>query len=186
MNYNKLRDRAYQCAVAHGWHEEEKSDSHWLCLVISELMEAVEADRKGRHTNRDQFEYYMNQKTRSDDEFIYAFKHGVKDTVEDELADACIRLFDLAGLRGFDLSDLELCIEKAFSEPTKRPPFTELCYMYTQVATMERDPLDERVFLLLATIIKYHKSVGIDVLWHIEQKMRYNEMRPYKHEDKNY
>lgn len=47
MNLNKLRDKAYKCAVAHGWHEEKKSNRHWLCLVISELMEAVEADRKG-------------------------------------------------------------------------------------------------------------------------------------------
>lgn len=51
MNLNKLRDKAYQCAVLHGWHEEKKSNRHWLCLVISELMEAVEADRKGRHAN---------------------------------------------------------------------------------------------------------------------------------------
>lgn len=186
IKLNELRDKAYQNAVAHGWHDEDLSDEHFLCLVISELMEAVEADRKGRHTNRDQFDYYMSQKERSDDEFIYAFKHEIKDTVEDELADVCIRLFDLAGLRGFDLSDLELCIEKAFSEPTKFPSFTELCYMYTQIVTMEKDPLDVRVFMLLATIIKYHKSVGIDVLWHIEQKMRYNELRPYKHGNKNY
>lgn len=76
MNLNKLRDKAYQCTIAHGWHEENLSDKHFLCLVISELMEAVEADRKGRHANRNLFEYYMNQKARSDDEFIYAFKHG--------------------------------------------------------------------------------------------------------------
>ena len=49
MNLNKLRDKAYQCAVAHGWHEENLSNEHFLCLVISELMEAVEADRKGKH-----------------------------------------------------------------------------------------------------------------------------------------
>lgn len=46
MNLNELRDKAYQCAVVHGWHEENLSDEHFLCLVISELMEAVEADRK--------------------------------------------------------------------------------------------------------------------------------------------
>ena len=31
MNLNKLRDKAYQCAVAHGWHEENLSDEHFLC-----------------------------------------------------------------------------------------------------------------------------------------------------------
>jgi len=29
MNLNKLRDKAYQCAVAHGWHEENLSDEHF-------------------------------------------------------------------------------------------------------------------------------------------------------------
>ena len=67
MNMNELRDLAYKNAVAHGWHEENLSDEHFLCLVISELMEAVEADRKGMHANRDVFEYYMKQRRR--DEF---------------------------------------------------------------------------------------------------------------------
>ena len=49
VNLNELRDKAYQCAVVHGWHEENLSDEHFLCLVISELMEAVEAYRKGSH-----------------------------------------------------------------------------------------------------------------------------------------
>ena len=60
MNLNKLRDKAYQCAVAHGWHEENLSDEHFLCLVISELMEAVEADRKERHADTKKFNQEMD------------------------------------------------------------------------------------------------------------------------------
>lgn len=85
MNLNKLRDKAYQCAVAHGWHEENLSDEHFLCLVISELMEAVEADRKGKHANRVNFEYYMKQRKRDDGEFMYAFKHGIKDSYNPQI-----------------------------------------------------------------------------------------------------
>lgn len=48
MNLNELRDKAYRNAVTHGFHDEELSNEHCLCLVISELMEAVKADRKGR------------------------------------------------------------------------------------------------------------------------------------------
>ena len=57
---NELKDRAYKNAVAHGWHEENLSNEHFLCLVISELMEAVEADRSEKHANRDIFEYYIS------------------------------------------------------------------------------------------------------------------------------
>lgn len=43
MDLNELRDRAYKTACDHGFHDEELSNEHCLCLVISELMEAVEA-----------------------------------------------------------------------------------------------------------------------------------------------
>ena len=52
---NILKDRAYNNAVAHGWHEEDLSNEHFLCLVISELMEAVEADRKGQRAEKNKF-----------------------------------------------------------------------------------------------------------------------------------
>lgn len=41
MNLNELRDKAYQCAVEHGWHDEDLSDEHFLCLGISELIETM-------------------------------------------------------------------------------------------------------------------------------------------------
>lgn len=105
INLNKLRDEAYQNAVEHGWHDEGLSTEHFLCLVISELMEAVQAERKRKHADRIQFENYMSLRERSDEEFKYAFTHGIKDSVEDELADVCIRLLDLAGLRNVDLGE---------------------------------------------------------------------------------
>jgi hypothetical protein len=43
MDLNELRDRAYKTACDHGFHDEELSNEHCLCLVISELMEALEA-----------------------------------------------------------------------------------------------------------------------------------------------
>ena len=44
---NKLRDRAYKIAKAHGFHEKEYSDETYLMLIITEIAEAVNADRKG-------------------------------------------------------------------------------------------------------------------------------------------
>ena len=48
MNLNELRDKAYRIACDHGFHDKELSNEHCLMLVITELSEAVEADRKGR------------------------------------------------------------------------------------------------------------------------------------------
>lgn len=182
MNLNQLRDKAYQCAVAHGWHDENLSDEHFLCLVISELMEAVEADRKGMHANRDIFEYYMKQRRRDDDEFIYAFKHDIKDSVEDEFADACIRLLDLAGLRGYDLDsfDYEGSDTEDYSDMTFTESMFRICVYVTD--NFYRD----EPFILLNEIFAFCRNRNIDIFWHIKQKMKYNELRPYKHGDKSY
>lgn len=182
MNLNKLRDKAYKCAVAHGWHEEKKSNRHWLCLVISELMEAVEADRKGKHANRANFEYYMKQRKRDDGEFMYAFKQDIKDSVEDELADACIRMLDLAGLRGYDLDsfDYEGSDTEDYSDMTFTESMSRICTYVTD--NFYRDEL----YILLNEIFAFCRDRNIDIFWHIKQKMKYNELRPYKHGDKSY
>ncbi|WP_304222532.1 hypothetical protein [Phocaeicola plebeius] len=182
MNLNKLRDKAYQCAVAHGWHDENLSDEHFLCLVISELMEAVEADRKGMHANRANFEYYMKQRKRDDGEFMYAFKQDIKDSVEDELADACIRMLDLAGLRGYDLDsfDYEGSDTEDYSDMTFTESMFRICVYVTD--NFYRDEL----YILLNEIFAFCRDRNIDIFWHIKQKMKYNELRPYKHGDKSY
>ena len=182
MSLNELRDKAYRCAVKHGWHEEEYSNEHFLCLVISELMEAVEADRSEKHTNRDIFEYYMKQRRRDDEEFMYAFKHDIKDSVEDELADACIRLLDLAGLRGYDLDsfDYEGSDTEDYSDMTFTESMFRICVYVTD--NFYRDEL----YILLNEIFAFCRDRNIDIFWHIKQKMKYNELRPYKHGDKSY
>lgn len=183
VNLNKLRDEAYKCAVEHGWHDEEYKDAHWQCLIMSELMEAVEADRKIKWTNREIFEYYMNQKSRSDDEFAYAFKYMIKDTVEDELADACIRIFDFAGLKEVDLDgyDYENSCTWDYSEMT----FTEAVYFMCESITRITSP-DIDLPQALNEILAFCRCRDIDIQWHIEQKMRYNALRPYKHGGKKY
>ena len=178
IELNELRDKAYRNAVVHGWHEENLSDEHFLCLVMSELMEAVNADRKGMHANRANFEYYMKQRKRDDGEFMYAFKHGIKDSVEDELADACIRLLDLAGLRGYDLDNLDY--EGSDTEDYSEMSFTESMYRICVFVT------DGFYNEYLNEIFAFCKDRDIDIFWFIEQKMKYNELRPYKHGDKSY
>ncbi|WP_444351399.1 hypothetical protein [Phocaeicola plebeius] len=186
INLNKLRDEAYQNAVEHGWHDEDLSTEHFLCLVISELMEAVQAERKGKHADRIQFENYMSLRERSDEEFKYAFAHGIKDSVEDELADVCIRIFDLAGLRGVDFSKVSLpyAINEKHIKELSKITFTKLCYDVI-VLTGRYSSSNFPIGILLADILNdiycISKIKGFDLLWHIEQKMKYNRTRPRMH-----
>lgn len=181
MNLNKFRDKAYHCAVAHGWHEEEKSHMHWLCLVISELMEAVEADRKGRHANVNMYHEICRSYIPSipkKNGFIFAYEETIKGTVEEELADACIRLFDYAGVTEYDLDDFDY--NESDTDDYSEMTFTESMYNITNYI-MEWD-----ITVVLDEIFAFCRDRNIDIFWHIEQKMKYNELRPYKHGDKSY
>ena len=190
MNLNELRDKAYQCAVAHGWHEENLSDEHFLCLVISELMEAVEADRKRKHADIQKFnqemDYYIHEMKLYGENYDKAyrdtFEYYLKDSVEDELADACIRLLDLSGLRGYDLDSFDY--EGSDTEDYSDKSFTESMFRISVYVTdnfYRNEP-----FILLNEIFTFCNDRNIDIFWHIEQKMKYNELRPYKHNNKIY
>lgn len=60
-----------------------------LLLIISEIGEALEALRNNKLTEN------INN--------FYDFESEIKDTFEDELADVCIRIFDICGFFGIDL-----------------------------------------------------------------------------------
>ena len=184
MNLNELRDKAYQCAVAHGWHEENLSNEHFLCLVISELMEGVEADRKGNHADTDAFNKYYNCV-----DFKENFERQIKGTVEEEFADACIRLLDLAGLRSVDLGEIdldELKYSEGFFDWSLTEAIFSLVCNITDLDFIESHSLDSYLRVALMEIIGFCVKKDIDIFWYIEQKMKYNELRPYKHGDKNY
>lgn len=178
MNLNELRDRAYNTACDHGFHDEELSNEHCLCLVISELMEAVEADRKGKRFNKDAKETYELIQNVKFCKVIY--ENYIKGSVEEELADAVIRLLDLAGLRGIDLSDTNEITDELVSLKSGFR-FTEVCFGFIFLLTNDVEGLGKRICFTLAGLIKYCQFSGIDLMWHVNQKMRYNELRENKH-----
>lgn len=110
MCINKLRDLAHNAAREKGFWDADRNIGELLMLVVSELGEAIEAHRKGRHADLQR--YFLNTPSvetsdglhpMSDDSVAYHFKLCVKDTFEDEIADAVIRLLDLCGGLGIDL-----------------------------------------------------------------------------------
>lgn len=189
MNLNELRDRAYKTACEHGFHDEEMSNEHCLCLVLSELMEAVEADRKGRFakvpvdkkgTIFDERTFHCQNKY-----FAENFEAYIKDCVEDELADAVIRLLDLAGLRNISIDDFpeeaiydasESCVGETFTESIYAISTLPIRYFYEYDYSFE-----SQIGHMLLSIFGLAKHMNIDLIWHVEQKMRYNELRENKH-----
>jgi NTP pyrophosphatase (non-canonical NTP hydrolase) len=92
-------------------HENSKSKGFWdgpfnaaekLCLMHSEISEAMEADRKGKYFNKEDWETEI--RLNGDDEmFLSWFRNNVKNTMPDELADVVIRVMDFCESQEIDL-----------------------------------------------------------------------------------
>ena len=174
IDLNDLRDKAYKNACEHGFHDQELSNEHCLCLIISELMEAVEADRKGKQFNKDAKETHELIQNVKFCKVI--FDNYIKGSVEEELADAVIRLLDLAGLRNLNLNRFTLV-----NVVSKKKTFTENIYAIVKDIMNYKYSLEEQVNYAITQVFVLSDILDIDLLWHIEQKMKYNELREKMH-----
>lgn len=183
MDLQKLSQEAFETAKAHGWHDEELPDETYLMLIITEIAEAVQADRKGKHAYKDKF--LASLKPDDDGEmFSMLFEQYIKNSVEDELADIVIRCLDLAGLIGCDLLKVKTLLDRGMNKV--KETFPEFMYRICQSLTDERETLHSRLDYCIACIIGYCKQKDIDIEWFIEQKMKYNKLRPFRHGNKKY
>lgn len=113
MRIKDLIKEIHQNAKEKGFWDKPREVGTLLMLIISELAEALEADRKDNRSPKDLNGF--------DDlgqcGFDGKFRNYIKDTFEDELADVAIRLFDLCG--GLNI-DLEKHIEIKMSYNKRR------------------------------------------------------------------
>lgn len=187
-DWNELRDKIHANAVEHGFWENNPSPEHFLCLVISELMESVEAHRKSKHADLNSFEKRIDEPISKHEaatpveRLRYWFNSYIKDSVEDELADAIIRILDLAGAHNVNMN-LRDVTRPMFPENGSR--YTENIYQIVQTLVRDSVPLDVALNACRMQICKLAESMGINIAWHIEKKMIYNASRSYKH-GKNY
>ena len=185
-NIVPLARYAHQQAEAKGFWEEKHHEDHYLMLVLTELAEAVEADRKGIWAVLDPAT--LDRLERLDGAvFNQEFIRTIKDTVGDELADAVIRLLDLLGwmLKDRALSEtevLEWLSISAFHIEGQTTLADTLWPILQEACCMCGSYLHRKAILYVIRSLELTcDHLGIDLMTHIELKMKYNATRPALH-----
>ncbi len=97
---NSLAKAMHEIAKEKGFWDEKRETGTLLMLIVSELAEAMEADRLGRYADFEQAE----QNIKLGGEWLANYQSYIKDSFEDEIADVFIRLLDLCGAMSIDIS----------------------------------------------------------------------------------
>lgn len=179
MDRVKLARKINKTAIEKGWWETKRNHDEIFMLVVTELAEAVEADRKDRYIKIPVFKEgngfkLLTGEDVSDEVFKVKFENYVKDTVEDELADAYIRCLDYLFYRHreyFNIPHFAVHISDNFAE--------NIFYICKEVT-------DRKIECTVFYIEELCDHMDIDLEWHVKQKMKYNDLRSYKHGGKKY
>lgn len=178
--------KAFEDAKEHGFHDKEYSDEHFLVLVACEVAEAIEADRKGSIPEINQFKINLGYQGNNGEAFKTLYRKYIKGSVAEEMADVCIRLFALAGLRGIDICEDELehirkKVKWLFRDLWDISTFTEIAYDLIHFMTSNDYITKDKIIVGIALTEAWAKMQGIDLDFHIEMKMRYNRTRALRH-----
>lgn len=176
MNYNELKEKAHSNAVNHGFWKHRLSNEHCLMLVIAEVGELVEADRKGMEANTGAHELLIAAHG-----FKWFYQNYIKGTIEEEFADVAIRLLDLSGALGVDFDKMQPC---RYYRAYDKFSFTENAFALCKGLSRDVIGIEKRIQFGLQYVENWAKTLGIDLSWHIKQKMKYNESRPSMHNKK--
>lgn len=191
-DFNALSNQIFKNASKSGCHNNTMSNEHFLCLVISELMKAVDAagsNRRNKHANVDWFNKRvetsriykgLDPEIPKERGFEVIYNETIKGSIEEKLADSVIRLLDLAGLRnikiGHTMKDINVRIDD-MAEACKDETFTETIYAISTLPARHDGLYDFSTIIndMLISILGLAKHLDIDLVWYIEQKMKYSQ-----------
>jgi hypothetical protein len=143
---------------------------------MTEMAEAIEADRNGRR-------FKMTSAPPEHPQWFQGwYQEWVKGTIEEEFADVVIRVLDMA-------------------QEVHGDKMRWLGYYPWGQTYHEKDSFIENAWYFIREVLNWGtmnisdcvsfmfdwaQDLGIDLWLHIEWKMKYNELRPYKHGGKKY
>ena len=183
---NRYAKDCHQRSVAKGFWDVPHSIGHSLMLAYGELHEAIEADRLGKWAKLDPDTIDTLHRIEGAI-YVQEFLRLVEGTVGCEIADAVIRLLDLLGwmLKDRALSEKEVETDLGVSafHIEGQTTLAEALWPILQEACCLCDKYAHRYAILysIKSLELLCDRLGIDLMTHIELKLKYNATRPAKH-----
>lgn len=181
---------AHKNAVKHGFYDNlEKCNENYeklLMLIVSEISELMEADRKGRWSSSgklfetDELNHMTNGAVRYYD-FEKYYKDYVKGSAEEELADICIRCFDMLGY--IEAKEISINHYYMFAENCSELSVPSLCYNLCAIlmCTYEGRDIADSLVCVVKSVMNWCSAHNVNLMLHIRAKMLFNRNRPRKH-----
>lgn len=193
-NIAQLVQEAHANAVAKGWWKEDRTYGELIALVHSEVSEALEDYRNGEKLDKVWYEHKASDgSTFRHSKLWYLGNQGKPCGIPSELADICIRIFDIAGRYGWgeDLQKEFLENEKhpfkqswaqsSFAEKISRMHLELSCSFYEFEMLKQKNQAIINLSGVLSGVANMCKEYGIDLDQAIFEKMAYNATRPERH-----
>lgn len=180
----ELQKRVWKIAKEHGWHDKPLSFEHHCGLIMTEVAEAVEADRNGRRSDDAGFKKGLTHGCILVEKCKYMafYKNYIKGSIEEEFADIVIRLVDMAQeIHGDDMQWCGIPIDESMYNDRNSFIVNAWCLVSEVLGWFPMTISDS-----VSYMFEWAEHLNIDLWQHIEWKMRYNELRPYKHGGKKY
>jgi NTP pyrophosphatase (non-canonical NTP hydrolase) len=177
-----LQKRVWEIATEHGWHDKPISKEQYCGLIMTEMSEAIEADRNGIRADIESFNERMSNLDGSDECFKEMYKRYIKGSIDEEFADVVIRLLDLAQEVHGDKMKWSGCYPYGQVYHENKSFIENAWYFIREVLNWGTMNISDCVSFMF----DWAQDLGIDLWQHIEWKMKYNELRSYKHGGKKY
>ena len=190
-----LAEDNFKNAEKHGFYTESTEIETELMLIITEMSEAVQADRHNRHGSIEDYESEIQMGR----DIPTAYKNTLEGTVESEFADIAIRILSLLGWMNsktpiklksdsiladeYGISKIQFKIQNTINKGSIAKDLYRLNGRSRWFVDNEScswfvsDTLQD----ILMRVFAISHNHNIDLMEHIKLKMKYNESRPYLH-----
>lgn len=190
-----LAEDAFKNADKHGFYTESTEIETALMLIITEMAEAVQADRHNRHGSIEDYESEIQMGR----DIPTAYKNSLEGTVESEFADIAIRILSLLGWMNsktpikllsdstladkYEIAKIQYKVQNIINKGSIAKDLYRLNGHFSSFVDNEScswfvsDTLQE----ILMRVFAIAHNHNIDLMEHVKLKMKYNESRPYLH-----